>query len=101
MSDKFIVIMILRVSDHTYISADGFECLDGIVQRFSFLVLSGKFAANLFFEPSTRTRFSFEVAEKKLGMNVLNLDGVSTSVQKGESLYDTVKTLVSFQPLRS
>lgn len=58
-------------------------------------VLSGKFAANLFFEPSTRTRFSFEVAEKKLGMNVLNLDGVSTSVQKGESLYDTVKTLES------
>ncbi|KKB73816.1 MULTISPECIES: aspartate carbamoyltransferase catalytic subunit [Bacillus] len=58
-------------------------------------VLSGKFAANLFFEPSTRTRFSFEVAEKKLGMNVLNLDGVSTSVQKGESLYDTVRTLES------
>ncbi|MCY8347359.1 aspartate carbamoyltransferase catalytic subunit [Bacillus haynesii] len=58
-------------------------------------VLFGKFAANLFFEPSTRTRFSFEVAEKKLGMNVLNLDGVSTSVQKGESLYDTVKTLES------
>lgn len=44
--------------------------------------LTGKFAANLFFEPSTRTRFSFEVAEKKLGMNVLNLDGTSTSVQK-------------------
>nr|WP_276562544.1 aspartate carbamoyltransferase catalytic subunit [Bacillus sonorensis] len=57
--------------------------------------LSGRFAANLFFEPSTRTRFSFEVAEKKLGMNVLNLDGVSTSVQKGESLYDTVRTLES------
>lgn len=35
------------------------------------------------------------MAEKKLGMNVLNLDGVSTSVQKGESLYDTVKTLES------
>ncbi|MED2976026.1 aspartate carbamoyltransferase catalytic subunit [Bacillus swezeyi] len=58
-------------------------------------VLSGKFAANLFFEPSTRTHFSFEVAEKKLGMNILNLDGVSTSVQKGETLYDTVRTLES------
>ncbi|MGE6631327.1 aspartate carbamoyltransferase catalytic subunit [Bacillus sp. NPDC077027] len=55
--------------------------------------LNGAFVANLFFEPSTRTRFSFEVAEKKLGMNVLNLDGTSTSVQKGETLYDTVKTL--------
>lgn len=62
---------------------EGTECPD----------LSGKFVANLFFEPSTRTRFSFEVAEKKLGMNVLNLDGTSTSVQKGESLYDTIKTL--------
>ncbi|MCY8462872.1 aspartate carbamoyltransferase catalytic subunit, partial [Bacillus spizizenii] len=49
----------------------------------------------LFFEPSTRTRFSFEVAEKKLGMNVLNLDGTSTSVQKGETLYDTIRTLES------
>ena len=57
--------------------------------------LTGKFAANLFFEPSTRTRFSFEVAEKKLGMNVLNLDGTSTSVQKGETLYDTIRTLES------
>ncbi|MEC1668085.1 aspartate carbamoyltransferase catalytic subunit [Bacillus sp. FSL K6-1005] len=57
--------------------------------------LPGKFAANLFFEPSTRTRFSFEVAEKKLGMNVLNLDGTSTSVQKGETLYDTIRTLES------
>ncbi|PJH94488.1 aspartate carbamoyltransferase catalytic subunit [Bacillus sp. SN1] len=57
--------------------------------------LMGKFAANLFFEPSTRTRFSFEVAEKKLGMNVLNLDGTSTSVQKGETLYDTIRTLES------
>ncbi|MCP6681479.1 aspartate carbamoyltransferase catalytic subunit [Bacillus nakamurai] len=57
--------------------------------------LAGKFIANLFFEPSTRTRFSFEVAEKKLGMNVLNLDGTSTSVQKGETLYDTIRTLES------
>src|SRR5690606_24014953 len=53
------------------------------------------FIANLFFEPSTRTRFSFEVAEKKLGAEVLNLESLTSSVQKGESLYDTVKTLQS------
>lgn len=57
--------------------------------------LTNRFVANLFFEPSTRTRFSFEVAEKRLGMNVLNLDSTSTSVQKGETLYDTVRTLES------
>jgi aspartate carbamoyltransferase catalytic subunit len=51
------------------------------------------FIANLFFEPSTRTRFSFEVAEKKLGYEVLNFETSSSSVQKGETLYDTIKTL--------
>ncbi|TSB46347.1 aspartate carbamoyltransferase catalytic subunit [Alkalicoccobacillus porphyridii] len=51
------------------------------------------FAANLFFEPSTRTRFSFEVAEKKLGMELLQFDGETSSAKKGETLYDTVKTL--------
>ncbi|WP_347550411.1 aspartate carbamoyltransferase catalytic subunit [Pseudalkalibacillus hwajinpoensis] len=53
------------------------------------------FVANLFFEPSTRTRFSFEVAEKRLGYEVLNFETSSSSVQKGESLYDTIKTLES------
>lgn len=52
-----------------------------------------KFVANLFFEPSTRTRFSFEVAEKKLGVQVVNFEAENSSVQKGETLYDTVKTL--------
>lgn len=53
------------------------------------------FVANLFFEPSTRTRFSFEVAEKKLGLEVLNFEATNSSVQKGETLYDTVKTIES------
>ncbi|GGE66101.1 aspartate carbamoyltransferase catalytic subunit [Priestia taiwanensis] len=53
------------------------------------------FVANLFFENSTRTRFSFEVAEKRLGLDVLNFAAESSSVQKGETLYDTVKTLQS------
>jgi len=48
---------------------------------------------NLFFEASTRTRFSFEVAAKKLGYHVLNFNPSSSSTQKGETVYDTVKTL--------
>lgn len=55
--------------------------------------LNGRFAANLFFEPSTRTRFSFEVAEKRLGAHVLNFNAESSSTTKGETIYDTLKTL--------
>lgn len=47
---------------------------------------------NLFFEPSTRTRFSFEVAAKKLGYHVLNFDPKASSTEKGETLYDTLRT---------
>ncbi|MHA6251362.1 aspartate carbamoyltransferase catalytic subunit [Oceanobacillus sp. CAU 1775] len=50
------------------------------------------FAANLFFEPSTRTKMSFVVAEKKLGLSNLELSTNTSSVVKGESLYDTAKT---------
>jgi aspartate carbamoyltransferase catalytic subunit len=50
------------------------------------------FAANLFFEPSTRTKMSFVVAEKKLGLEVLDFHAETSSVLKGESLYDTAKT---------
>ncbi len=52
-----------------------------------------RFVANLFLEPSTRTRFSFEVAEKRLGAQVLNFQANVSSLQKGETLYDTFKTL--------
>lgn len=51
------------------------------------------FVANLFFEPSTRTKCSFEVAERKLGLNVVPFEVQASSMQKGETLYDTVKTL--------
>jgi aspartate carbamoyltransferase catalytic subunit len=56
-------------------------------------VLAGRFVANLFFEPSTRTRFSFEVAEKRLGMHVLNFAAEHSSTTKGETIYDTLRTL--------
>ncbi|MGG1514839.1 aspartate carbamoyltransferase catalytic subunit [Paenibacillus oryzisoli] len=57
--------------------------------------LQGKFVSNLFFENSTRTRFSFELAQKRLGAGVLNFSAAESSVQKGESIYDTVRTLES------
>ncbi|MFK9092357.1 aspartate carbamoyltransferase catalytic subunit [Bacillus salipaludis] len=53
------------------------------------------FAANLFFEASTRTKCSFEVAERRLGLGVIPFEVETSSVQKGETLYDTVKTLES------
>ena len=51
------------------------------------------FATNLFFENSTRTHKSFEVAEKKLGLEVIEFEASRSSVQKGETLYDTVLTM--------
>lgn len=53
------------------------------------------FVANLFFEPSTRTKCSFEVAERRLGLQVIPFEVNASSVLKGETLYDTVKTLES------
>ncbi|SFE40441.1 aspartate carbamoyltransferase catalytic subunit [Alteribacillus iranensis] len=53
------------------------------------------YAVNLFYEPSTRTKLSFEAAERNLGLEILPFATDSSSVQKGESLYDTVKTLES------
>jgi aspartate carbamoyltransferase catalytic subunit len=53
------------------------------------------FVANLFFEPSTRTKCSFEMAERRLGLSVIPFETTSSSVVKGETLYDTVKTLES------
>ncbi|EFT94777.1 aspartate carbamoyltransferase catalytic subunit [Enterococcus faecalis] len=51
------------------------------------------FATNLFFENSTRTHKSFEVAEKKLGLEVIEFEASRSSAQKGETLYDTVLTM--------
>lgn len=61
-------------------------------------LLRGKTLALAFFEPSTRTRVSFEMAAQRLGMHVVNLVLEASSVQKGESLLDTVKTLAAMRP---
>ena len=60
--------------------------------------LSGKVVANLFFEPSTRTRSSFEIAAAALGAHVLNWTVAGSSASKGESLLDTVRNLAAMGP---
>ena len=59
--------------------------------------LKGFTVVNMFNEPSTRTRSSFEMAEKRLSASSLNFGGSSTSTVKGESLVDTVETLCSYK----
>jgi aspartate carbamoyltransferase catalytic subunit len=59
--------------------------------------LAGRTVAQLFFEPSTRTRASFELAARRLGADVLNLDLRTSSRAKGESVLDTVYTLQAMQ----
>jgi len=56
-------------------------------------VLKGKNIVNLFFENSTRTKISFELAEKRLSADVTNFSASSSSVQKGESLKDTIQNI--------
>jgi aspartate carbamoyltransferase catalytic subunit len=60
--------------------------------------LRGKTAALAFFEPSTRTRISFAAAAARLGADTMNLQAESSSLRKGESLLDTVKTLDAMKP---
>ena len=56
-------------------------------------LLRGKTIVNLFFEPSTRTRTTFELAAKRLSADVLNINASTSSTTKGESLLDTLRTL--------
>lgn len=74
----------------TFIQPDG-----RISSEYPFL--QGKTVANLFFEPSTRTRSTFELAAKKLGAEVINLDIATSSTVKGESIKDTFLTMLAMQ----
>ena len=60
--------------------------------------LAGKVIFNIFMEDSTRTRMSFEVAAKRLGADVVNFTAQSSSVNKGESDFDTYATLNAYKP---
>jgi aspartate carbamoyltransferase catalytic subunit len=60
--------------------------------------LRGRTIVNLFFEPSTRTRTSFEIAEKRLSADTLSIAAATSSVTKGESLLDTVRNIEAMAP---
>ena len=60
--------------------------------------LRGKTIVNLFFEPSTRTRTSFEIAAKRLGADTVSISAQGSSLSKSESLVDTLNTLSAMRP---
>ncbi len=63
-----------------------------------FEILRGRTVVNLFFEASTRTRTSFEIAAKRLGADIISITASGSSVSKGESLVDTLNTLAAMRP---
>src|ERR1700688_3049811 len=60
--------------------------------------LRGQLVINLFMEPSTRTRVSFEIAEKRLSADTLNFAAAGSAVEKGETLIDTAESLMAMHP---
>src|SRR4051812_35777134 len=61
-------------------------------------LMQGRTLVNLFFEASTRTRTSFELAGKRLGADVINMSAEGSSIKKGETLIDTAMTLNAMHP---
>jgi aspartate carbamoyltransferase catalytic subunit len=86
--------------DEIYLVLDTAEAMREIGQRPIKKVptLRGKTVVNLFYEPSTRTRTSFEIAEKRLSADTLNIAVAASSVQKGETLADTAMNLEAMAP---
>lgn len=89
LSREEIESILLRSKDFQPPAGEGFKRSD---------TLKGKTVVNLFFEASTRTRMSFEIAAKRLGADVLSIAASGSSVSKGESLVDTLNTLGAMRP---
>jgi aspartate carbamoyltransferase catalytic subunit len=87
-------------SDEIHLILDTAEAMREIGQRPIKKVptLRGKTVVNLFYEPSTRTRTSFEIAEKRLSADTLNIAVASSSVLKGETLADTAMNIEAMAP---
>lgn len=89
---------ILSMRDFSRADLDAFlDLAEAMERRPPAGLLKGKLLANLFFEPSTRTRLSFEAAMKRLGGDVLTLDAAEvTSMAKGETLSDTIRVIGAY-----
>ena len=87
-------------SEEIYLILDTAEAMREIGQRPIKKVptLRGKTVVNLFYEPSTRTRTSFEIAEKRLSADTLNIAVATSSVMKGETLVDTAMNIEAMAP---
>ncbi len=87
-------------SDEIYLVLDTADAMREIGQRPIKKVptLRGKTIVNLFYEPSTRTRTSFEIAEKRLSADTLNIAVAASSVLKGETLADTAMNIEAMSP---
>ena len=84
-----IEAILTRAKDFQPVQHQAFKKMD---------TLRDKMVVNLFLEPSTRTRTSFEIAAKRLGADCISITGSGSSLSKGESLVDTLNTLVAMHP---
>lgn len=84
-----IEAILTRARDYQPLQDHAFKRLD---------ILRGRMIVNLFFEASTRTRTSFEIAARRLGADAISITAAGSSVSKGESLVDTLNTLVAMRP---
>jgi aspartate carbamoyltransferase catalytic subunit len=84
-----IEAILTRAKDYQPLQDHAFKRLD---------ILRGKMIVNLFFEASTRTRTSFEIAAKRMGADAISITAAGSSLSKGESLVDTLNTLGAMRP---
>ena len=89
----------LKISEIKYILKEAQEFIDLNRSKNKKLdILKGKTQINLFFEPSTRTQSSFELAGKRLGADVMSMNITNSAIKKGETLVDTAMTLNAMHP---
>ncbi len=89
LSREEIESILNRAKDYQPLQDHAFKRLD---------ILKGRMIVNLFYEASTRTRTSFEIAAKRLGADAISITAAGSSVSKGESLVDTLNTLAAMRP---
>ena len=100
ISQKHLLgIQDLTISDINYILSEAKQFIKLNRSKNKKLdTLRGKTQINLFFEPSTRTQSSFELAGKRLGADVMSMNIVNSAIKKGETLIDTAMTLNAMHP---